>query len=672
MPNKLIHEPSLYLQQHAHNPVNWYPWGEEAFTIAKNENKPVIISIGYAACHWCHVMERESFEDEDTAAYMNTHFINIKVDREEHPDVDQMYMDAVQAIGGNGGWPLNVFATHDKIPFYGGTYFPPRPAFNRPSWMQLLQRMHEIWITRPDEIKMQTEQMNHFLKNLSLSGAKPALQEWEKNVSDQMANNLLQHADKVNGGFGNAPKFPQSMSLLYLLEYYHFSGNKKALQHALLSLDKMMRGGIYDQLGGGFARYSTDAEWLAPHFEKMLYDNALLIPLYSAAYRIVKDESYKNIVQETIVFAERELRDVSGLYYCALDADSEGEEGKYYTWTFDEIQSLLSEKELQMATEYFGIKPEGNWEQTNILNVAKTIAEIADEKKINQEDIAQIIANVKGKLFSERAKKIRPQTDDKCLLSWNALMNIALIEASKLPDGNDYLKIAENHMNTMLACFQNQKGLYHFWKEGNARVQANLEDFATLIQALIRLAEVTGNTEHLLKASSLLEIVLEEFSHENAILFYYTSKYSDNIPVRKVDLYDGALPSSNAMMCGNLLALGLYMGNHAWLERAELMLQQVYHALSKHTLSFSFWACLLQRKIAGIKSIIVAEETNILYEEILKQFLPHGFIFHLQKNTVEIPLLEHKFLSGEKHIFVCTQEACYTPVGNVHEALQLL
>src|SRR6185312_1175294 len=324
MANRLINEQSPYLLQHAHNPVAWYPWGDEAFERAKAEHKPVIVSIGYAACHWCHVMEHESFEDEDTAAYMNEHFVCIKVDREEHPDVDHLYMDAVQAISGNGGWPLNVFVTPERAPFYGGTYYPPRPAYSRPSWMQLLQRMTQIWTEQPEEAATQAAQMLQHLKQASLKTFTATGPGPDKETPKKIAESLLKQADKEKGGFGNAPKFPGTMAISFLLEHYHFTGNEQALKHALLSLDAMINGGIYDQLYGGFARYSTDREWLAPHFEKMLYDNALLVCTLADAYSITKDIKYKLIIEETLGFAERELMDKTGGYYCAIDADSEG------------------------------------------------------------------------------------------------------------------------------------------------------------------------------------------------------------------------------------------------------------------------------------------------------------------------------------------------------------
>lgn len=670
MPNRLINEQSLYLRQHAHNPVDWYPWGNEAFEKAQKENKPVIVSIGYAACHWCHVMERESFEDADTAAFMNGHFVNIKVDREEHPDVDQLYMDAVQAITGQGGWPLNVFVTPDKIPFYGGTYFPPKVFYNRPSWMQVLQRMNEVWREQPDEISRQKEQMHAFLNNLSDLRFSAAQQKWDKQSFDEIVSHLLKQADKEHGGFGNAPKFPQTMTIRFLLEHCHFTGYQASLQQAVLSLDKMMEGGIYDQLGGGFARYSTDAVWLAPHFEKMLYDNALLISVYATAYSITKQESYKNVVEETWAFIERELMDESGLFYSALDADSEGEEGKFYTWSWQEWAMIL-EDDASVLAAYFGITKEGNWEETNILHLSKNLANLAVEFAVNEDELKRKIATAKQKLFEYRKQRIRPATDDKCLLSWNALMNIALTDAYISLNDEKYLKLALNHVELMIRNFEKEHHLYRVWKNGEAKISATLEDYAAIIQALIKLASASSKNDYLVQAKRYCDTVVASFSQNNGVLFYYTSVDSINIPVRKIDVYDGALPSANALMANNLAVLGMCFGQYEWTERSYLMLQQIYSSASKHPLSFSYWALLMQRQAMGEKYLVLTgKESAETATQLHKENLFQCYILFSDKKTMEIPLFQDKNLSDETHIFVCTQEACLAPVTTVEEVLK--
>jgi len=709
MANRLIEEQSPYLLQHAHNPVDWYPWGDEAFDRARREDKPLIVSIGYAACHWCHVMEHESFEDEATAGYMNAHFVCIKVDREEHPDVDHMYMDAVQAIGGSGGWPLNVFVTPERAPFYGGTYYPPRPAYNRPSWMQLLQRMHELWSGQRDEVMMQAEQvLKHLTPDLSPALSKgegvagPALPEkksgWTSkgeggvgNALDtcrKIADNLLQQADKVHGGFGNAPKFPGTMAISFLLEHYHFTGYAPALQHALLSLDAMIAGGIYDQLGGGFARYSTDREWLAPHFEKMLYDNALIVSALCDAYGITKDARYKTIIEETIAFAERELRDESGGYYCALDADSEGVEGKFYTWTWDEWIETFGGAQDDMffgeaeddriAEAYFGVRREGNWEGTNILHVAGREEDLAVEYGLTKEEVRRRIDVVKRRLLAVRNKRVRPMTDDKCLLSWNALMNIAVVKAGVVfgetdPDMSErYLARGEAHGQWMLDAFDKNGELKHVWKNGVAKIPAKLDDYTYLVQALLQLGSATGNNKWVAKAVGLTDDVMKEFRSAGA-LFYYTSEQQKDIPVRKIDTYDGATPSANAFMAQNLWICGMCMERGAWIAQAGGMLHSMSDTTMRYSYSFGYWALLLQRHIAGQRTVICS---GINAKEARKgmamNYLPEAYLLTLEKEISEMPILENKFFADKMYIFVCSEHACLSPVSTVNEAVYLV
>jgi uncharacterized protein YyaL (SSP411 family) len=669
MANRLIREQSPYLLQHAHNPVDWYPWGDEPFERARKENKPVIVSIGYAACHWCHVMERESFENDDVAAFMNQHFINIKVDREEHPDVDHLYMDAVQAISGSGGWPLNVFVTAERLPFYGGTYYPPRPAFNRPSWMQLLQRMHEVWTLQHEEVKSQTEQMLNFLRqsaqvSLSKSGA------FSKDSCRLLAENLLKQVDAQYGGFGTAPKFPGSMAIKFLLEYHHFFKNEEGLDAALLSLDAMMNGGIYDQLGGGFARYATDEKWLVPHFEKMLYDNALLLVSFCDAYQITGNQRYREIVEETIAFVERELKDETGIYYSALDADSEGVEGKFYTWTWDEWNEWVSD---ELVTAYFGVTLEGNWEGTNILHVTTTRSELSEKFGISIEEVGARIAVAKTQLFDARAARIRPLTDDKSLLSWNALMNLAVTKAGVVLQNDNYLKSAKEHAGLLLKFFQKVDGLKHVWKGGQARIEANLDDYAYFIQALLQLASATGDEVLLLEAEKLCETVCSDFADEQGSFFYFTSSRQKDIPVRKVDVYDGAMPSANSVMAHNLLLLGLCLERTNWMEQADHMLQSMYEATVRFPYSFAYWGTLLQRTLFENKTVIaVGPDAKRNLTELQKSFLPDCFLLAFEKEISELTILKDKFFSDESLIFVCTQQACLSPVRNVEGSLRLI
>jgi len=677
MTNRLINEQSPYLLQHAHNPVDWYPWGDEPFEIARKENKPVLVSIGYSACHWCHVMEHESFEDEEVAAFMNTHFVCIKVDREEHPDVDHLYMDAVQSISGSGGWPLNVFVTPERYPFYGGTYYPPRPAYSRPSWLQVLGRMAEIWQDQPEEVNAQAEQMIRHLKQASKTISGPAGLMPDKEYSGKIAANLLKQADKEKGGFGHAPKFPGTMAISFLLEYHHFTGDEPALRHALRSLDAMAEGGIYDQLAGGFARYSIDRDWLAPHFEKMLYDNALLVCSYCDAYSLTHEERYRKIIEETIAFTEAELKNEAGGYYCALDADSEGVEGKFYTWTWDEWLEASFDVE-GIAADYFGIKPEGNWEETNILHIAKGIEKIAAERGLFPFEIRKVISDVTKNLLVARGERIRPQTDDKSLLSWNALMNIALSRAGvaigagkhqAIETGAHYLVRATEHMEWMIGCFETNGTLKHAWKNGNAKITANLDDYAFLTQALIQLGCSTGENKWILKAAELVETVIEKFS-TGEDFFYFTSEEQADIPVRKVELYDGALPSANSVMAHNLQVLGLCMERREWLEKSTAMLSKMSENTVRYPYSFAYWAILIQRKTEGIKTVICSgKNADLQKAEIQRNFLPQAVFFTLRKEIFDLPILKNKYFEDKNSIFVCSEEMCLSPVSSAGEAL---
>ena len=442
--NRLIHETSPYLLQHAHNPVDWYPWGDEAFERARAEDKPVLVSIGYAACHWCHVMERESFEHEEVAAIMNELFINIKVDREERPDVDHIYMDAVQAMSGSGGWPLNVFLTPDRKPFYGGTYFPTQRAFNRPSWTEVLHSLSNAYKTQKQEILQQAEQLTEHLKAsnaFGLSVTDPAGLFTEGNITEAY-HNIMHQADRQWGGFGKAPKFPQTFAIGFLLRYAHLEGVEEARQQALLSLDKMKQGGIYDHVGGGFARYSTDTEWLVPHFEKMLYDNALLVSVLAEAYQLTDDERYEEVIEETLQFVERELMHAEGGFYSALDADSEGEEGRFYVWSEEEIQQVLG-PEAELFCAYFDVSEKGNWEGKNILWVKVPLHQFALERNMDPALLASFIIRSKQKLLEQRSKRVRPQLDDKILLGWNALMASAYCNAFAATGNDHYRDVAQ-------------------------------------------------------------------------------------------------------------------------------------------------------------------------------------------------------------------------------------
>ncbi len=478
--NRLINESSPYLLQHAHNPVDWYPWSDEALKQAADQDKPILVSIGYAACHWCHVMERESFEHEQTAALMNEHFICIKIDREERPDLDHFFMDALQATSGQGGWPLNMFLTSDGKPFFGGTYFPPRPVHNRNSWTEVLEKVIEAYKSRRDEIE---QQANNLLSHLQ--SANPTPTELPKDVivearsifSDQdtkkILDQLMASADRTEGGFGGAPKFPQTFSIQYLLRYYHYHGERSALDQAMLSLKKMIRGGIYDQAGGGFCRYSTDALWLAPHFEKMTYDNALLLVVMTEAFQLTADLEFKTAAQETVNFMRREMRSSEGGFYAALDADSEGEEGKFYTWTNEEFETLFG-AEGHMLADFFDVTADGNWEGVNILRTKSSVAEWSVRHGISTEQGNEMVFMAKSILLAHRSNRIRPATDDKLLLGWNALFNAALSRSAVVFNEPEWLSLAALNMNFLLSQYTDPSTTtwMHTHKHGKSKYSA--------------------------------------------------------------------------------------------------------------------------------------------------------------------------------------------------------
>lgn len=666
--NRLIGETSPYLLQHAHNPVDWYPWSEEALSKARKENKPILVSIGYAACHWCHVMEKESFEDEATAHLMNNHFVCIKIDREERPDLDHFFMDALQSISGSGGWPLNMFLTPETKPFYGGTYFPPEPIPNRISWKQLLVRIHEAFHKRREEIE---EQANGIIEHLTRSNQLnekmkqrfelPQEDLFKKEQLETVLNNLLSVADTHDGGFGNAPKFPQTFSIQYLLRYHHYHQSQVALDQAELSLQKMMYGGIYDQVGGGFCRYSTDNEWLAPHFEKMTYDNALLNLVYTEAYQITKNEEYKRIVEETIAFMTREMLHKNGGFYSALDADSEGVEGKFYTWSKKEFEDITGNQDFN---ELFDITETGNWEHVNIPRMKMTIAAWAKSRGFTEQEAVEKVSIVKSKLLAARSKRIRPLTDDKILLGWNALFNQSLSRAGLAMRNQVWIDLAGTNMDFLLKVFEEkQKGIWlHTHKEGTSKFPAFLDDLAYLIQALIYLYEAVPLTGYLEKAKEILGYVVDHFSDKEGVYFLFTPDFHQEVAVRKLDLYDGAIPSGNAVMAWNLYRLSILYNIPDWKIRAMKMLEGTREALIKWPNSFGNWANLLMEFIEGTHEILLlGPEATSMGKSLLLNFIPNRVFMSATKTDPAFPLMLGRSETKDNMYFLCKDYACRLP-----------
>lgn len=675
--NRLIHESSPYLLQHAHNPVNWYPWGEEALQKAKDEDKPILVSIGYAACHWCHVMERESFEDASTATLMNEHFINIKIDREERPDLDHIYMDAVQAMSGSGGWPLNVFLTPETKPFFGGTYFPPVRAHNRPAWKEVLTGIHNAYTEKREEIASQAENILAHLQSSNGFGVQAASNNNRETLfsNEQLASvttKLLATADTGQGGFGHAPKFPQSFSIRYLLRQYHFTKNEAALKQALLSLDKMINGGIYDQLGGGFARYSTDNEWLAPHFEKMLYDNALLVSTLGEAFQITGQPHYKNTVQHTLAFIQREMLSGENGFYSALDADSEGVEGKFYTWSKQEIDAILGDDAALFAA-YYGVSENGNWEHTNILHVTETAAVFAGKNDLLPAELEKRLAICHEKLMQQRAIRPRPLLDDKILLGWNALMNSAYAKAYEALGTAAYREMAVANMHFLESKMRSENGEWlHTYKNGKARIPAFLDDYAYLIQSYIHLQEITGDAAYLAKAGELTEWVIPRFEEEATGFFFYTKKEQADIIVRKKEVYDGAVPSGNAVMVQNLLYLSVAFNRPDWAERAELLLLALGKTITSYPGSFGVWAMSAQLVTNGILEIaIVGQQAKKFLYPVLNKYIPNKILQTAETNMDEFPLLAGKPVSktGETAFYLCRDYTCKKPFYSVETLL---
>lgn len=648
--------------QHAHNPVHWYPWGDEALQLAKKTDKPILVSIGYAACHWCHVMERESFEDKATADLMNEHFINIKIDREERPDLDHIYMDAVQAITGSGGWPLNVFLTPDLAPFYGGTYFPPARAHNRPSWKEVLIGISKAYKEKKEDITLQASQLTaHLQQSNSFGNTIPGTQLVQdfflESTLVTIKEKLLEQADTVLGGFGNAPKFPQTFSIQYLLRHYHAYKDEASLAQALLSLDKMMLGGIYDHVGGGFARYSVDAAWQVPHFEKMLYDNALLVLVLAEAYQITKEARYKNCIVHTLDFVSRELMHEHHGFYSAIDADSEGVEGKFYIYTKKELDAVLG-KDSEAFCRLYKVEPAGNWPEgkeavdpTNILWLDHFLDD--KEKEVHDRCIP--------KLMDYRNQRVRPLTDDKSLLGWNALMNQAYTAGYIVSGNEQYRKIAIDNYAFIESQFVGATGHWHHtWKKGVATIPAFLDDLAYLIQASIQLQTITGDLTYLTSAKSITEYVIANFEELSSGFFFYTPAHQTDILLRKKEVYDGATPSGNAVMATNLFYLSQVFDVPDWAEKSKHMLASMANAVQKYPSSFGCWAGLLQTWLAGLTEITITGQQALsqLYP-VLTCYIPHKLVICATEEDSRFPLLRGKEYATDKvHFYLCREKVC--------------
>ena len=680
MPNRLQYETSPYLIQHQDNPVDWYPWGEEALEKAKAEEKPILLSVGYSACHWCHVMAHESFEHEPTAQMMNDWFVNIKVDREERPDIDDIYMQAVQAMTRSGGWPMTVFLTPEGQPFYGGTYFPLEPRYGMPSFRQILEGVHDAWVNRRDDVRKSAAELTNVMDRaeLGIGGSEDDLQ---PALLDAAVGQMKQQFDPRHGGFGGAPKFPQPMNLEFMLRDYARTGDAETLRVVTHTLERMAHGGIYDQIGGGFARYSVDVHWLVPHFEKMLYDNAQLSRVYLHAWQVTGEPFYRRIAEEIYDYILREMTSPEGGFYSATDADSEGEEGKFFVWSMDEIQTLLDAEDARTAIEYFGVTRGGNFEGHNILYVPNDDATVADRLGIDEDELSARLARIKDALYAARTHRVHPGLDDKILAGWNGLMLASLAEAARVLDRADYRQAALRAGEFLITHMITPEGrVYRTHKNGQSKLNGYLEDYATLIDALLELYQTTFEERWFVTARRLADTVLEQFPAPEGG-FFDTSEDHEALVVRPRSVQDNAVPSGSGKMSQVLVKLAAYTGDVRYDEVARGTLRLLTNAVQQYPQAFGESAGAMALLVTGLHEVAVvgdpnSTETQALLREIVRPYRPN-VILALAGTAVSgehtVPLLSHRTMrDGQPTVYVCRQFVCQLPVTTVEQVRDLL
>ncbi len=675
MANRLANETSPYLLQHKDNPVEWYPWGEEALKRAREEDKPILLSVGYSACHWCHVMERESFEDEATARIMNEHFVNIKVDREERPDIDSIYMSAVQAMTHHGGWPMTVLLTPDGAPFYGGTYFPPVPSRGMPSFQQVLLSLADAYENRRDEVLRSAESVREYLQTTT-GGALPQTAVGDE-LLDRAAESLMSELDRRFGGFGGAPKFPQAMNLEVLLRHHHRTGDRAALSGVEDTLRAMANGGIYDQLGGGFARYSVDQYWLVPHFEKMLYDNALLSRLYLEAYQATGEEFYKRIAEETLDYVVRDMTSPEGGFYSAEDADSEGEEGKFYVWMPEEMRGELNAEEATIAERYWDVTARGNFEGKNILYVPRPPEAVAAEFGISPEELWERVKEIRSKLFAARERRVRPGRDEKILAAWNGLMLRSFALAARVLKREDYREVAERNAAFLLDELRVDGRLRRSYKDGRARFNGYLEDHAMVADGLVALYEATFQTRWLVEAASLADAVLDLFWDEEGELFYDTPADHEELVTRPRDVYDNAAPSGTSVATDVLLRLSLLLDRDDYRARAEAVLDSLSGGMERLPGAFGRLLAALDFHLSRPREVVIvgdlsSPDTQALVDIVYARYLPNKVVAGRAPEDEEaagfLPLLaERPTRDGRPTAYVCEGYACKNPTTDPEE-----
>ena len=669
MPNRLINETSPYLLQHAHNPVDWYAWGPEALERAKKEDKPILLSVGYSACHWCHVMEKESFEDRDIAALMNENFVCIKVDREERPDIDSIYMAAVQAMTGRGGWPMTVFLTPAGKPFYGGTYFPPEDRHGIPGFPRVLESIARTYSQNRGEVLLTTDKLLQQMRQLSsgFQGTDPLTAD----VLRQAYRGIAGQFDDRYGGVGMQPKFPQPMTYEFLLRYHLRTQDPVVLEMVELTLDRMAMGGIYDQLGGGFHRYSTDMFWLVPHFEKMLYDNALLVKLYLHAYQVTGKPLYRQIVEDTLDYVLREMTDPSGGFYSSQDADSEGVEGKFFVWRPEEVVEALGKADGEVINRYFGITLRGNFEGQSILSVVADPAKIAEEAGMSDEEFAELVRRSRSRLLEVRERRVRPERDDKVLTAWNGLMLGAFAEAAAILNRADYAAVAERNAAFLLDMLRHEGRLLRACRDGKAKLNGYLEDYAFLISGLLATHEATFGGRWLREAIALGESMVELFWDDTSGQFYDTGRDHEELVVRPRDISDNATPAGSSMAADVLLRLSVVTGDTEYHRPAVNSLRSAKELMERYPAGAGHWLCALDFYLSEAKEIAIVgdrsnPETQALAAEAYRRFLPNRVL--LGKNSeddlpADLPLFEgREKINWRSTAYVCQNYVCQLPV----------
>ena len=677
--NRLIHETSPYLLQHAHNPVDWYPWSEEAFEKAKKENKPVLLSIGYSACHWCHVMERESFENEKIAALMNELFVNIKVDREERPDLDEIYMNAVQMLTGRGGWPMTMFLTPEGKPFYGGTYFPPEDRQGMPGFPRILQGVAQAYRERPADVEKSVAQILETLHHMAES--QPSEKDFAPGIIAESCEKIARAYDSENGGLGQAPKFPNPGVYELFLRYYSESGDERYLTMVAQTLSKMAQGGIYDHVGGGFHRYSVDAKWLVPHFEKMLYDNAQLLRIYSQAYVITGEPLYKTVVEESAGYLLREMHQPEGGFYSTQDADSEGEEGRFFVWTLAEIDALLGAEDGEVFARMYDVTEEGNFEEKNILHPILTVDQASKFFRKEKSEIEALIARTKEKLFTAREKRIKPFRDEKIIAAWNGLLLSGLAEAIKITGASSCLEASRRTVEFIFGRMFRDGYLLHVYKDGQAKLRGYLDDYAFVALGLLDLYEVLLDRSLIDRAMELADIMLREFWDERGGGLFYTGKSHEPLISRAKPVFDASIPSGNAIAAQLLLRLYHLVGAEDYHTRAETILRSYYDAMVSQPFGFAHMLCALDQYLHPAKEIVIVGErsdarTTDLIKEIHSLYLPNKavLIFAPGESLEKVsPLMVGKQqIDGRPTAYVCQNFTCSAPVTSWAELKPLL